>query len=161
MRSGPAETAGPDPAVRRLEAEVAITQHTAVATGAGFIPVPLADFVVIAAAQLSLLYRLCRIYRVPFSPEAARSVVASLVGAAVPSGVAPLLLASSLKAIPGIGTAFGSVATPALAAGVTYAVGRVFVTHLESGGTLLDFSADGMRAHFEKALDERAKGPVR
>ena len=148
-----------DPALRRLQADLAITQHTAVSTGAGFIPLPVIDFAVIGAAQLSLLYRLCRIYHVPFSAEAARSVIASLVAAAVPSGVAPLLLASSLKAVPGIGTALGSFATPVLAAGVTYAVGRVFVMHLESGGTLLDFSANGMKVHFEKALAERTKEP--
>jgi uncharacterized protein (DUF697 family) len=145
-------------ALRRVQAELAITQHTAVSTGAGFIPLPVIDFAAIGAAQLTLLYRLCRIYDVPFSAQAARSVITSLVGAAVPSGFVPLFLASSLKVLPGIGTAFGSFATPVLAAGITYAVGVVFVLHLESGGTLLDFSANGMKARFERALEERTNG---
>lgn len=155
------QTAAPvaDPALRRLHAELAITQHTALSTGAGFIPVPLVDFAAIGATQLSLVYRLCRIYRVPFWSQAVRSVIVSIAGAAVPSSVGPLLIGSSVKAIPGIGTVFGGIATPALAAGVTYAVGHVFVRHFESGGTLLDFSANGMKAQFERALDEREKEP--
>jgi hypothetical protein len=59
-----------------------------------------------------------------------------------------------MKFIPGIGTAAAMFVTPALSAASTYAVGRVFVQHLESGGTLLTFNAKKMREHFEKALGE-------
>ena len=78
----------------------------------------------------------------------------------MPSGVAPLLLASSLKAVPGIGTALGSFATPVLAAGVTYAVGRVFACTSSRAARCSTSAPTGMKVHFEKALDERDKGDI-
>jgi uncharacterized protein (DUF697 family) len=149
------KTAGIDVAaeMRRLKCDMTISKHVAASMGAGFIPVPIIDFAVITGIQVDLLYRLCKIYEVKFSKEAARSILASLVGAAVP-GVQATLFASGMKFIPGIGTAAAMFATPALSAATTYAVGRVFVQHLESGGTLLTFDAKKMREHFEKALGE-------
>ncbi len=59
--------------------------------------------------------------------------------------------------VPVIGTVAGMFATPALAAATTYAVGTVFVQHLESGGTLLTFDAKKMKSHFEQALRKGEK----
>jgi hypothetical protein len=39
--------------------------------------------------------------------------------------------------------------TGGFASASTYAVGRVFIQHFESGGTFLDFDPDKVRAHFE------------
>jgi uncharacterized protein (DUF697 family) len=139
--------------LRTLKCDMTISKHMAASVGAGFIPVPLVDFVAISGVQLDLVYRLCKIYDVKFSTEAARGAITSLAAAAVP--VFPsTLLSSSLKFIPGIGTAAALFTTPALAAATTYAIGRVFVQHLESGGTLLTFDANKMREHFERALNE-------
>lgn len=149
--AGPKDDAG-EIGLRRLRCDMAITKHAAASMGAGFIPLPLVDFAAVAGVQLSLLYRLCRIYEVPFSTEAARSLVASLAAGAVPGGLQPLFLSSAVKVIPGVGTAVGQYATPVISAAATYAIGVVFLRHLESGGTLLDFSAQGMKEHFEKAL---------
>ncbi|HWB85702.1 MAG TPA: DUF697 domain-containing protein [Bryobacteraceae bacterium] len=140
-------------ALRRIKCDMAITKHVALATGAGFLPVPAADFLAVTGVQISLLYRLCKVYRVEFSKEAARSVITSLVGAAVP-GIEARFLASGLKLIPGLGTLAGIFITPSVAGATTYAVGKVFVQHLESGGTLLTFNASKMKDHFEQALNE-------
>jgi uncharacterized protein (DUF697 family) len=149
------ETAGVDVAseMRRLKCDMTISKHVAASIGAGFIPVPIVDFALITGIQVDLLYRLCKIYEIKFSKEVARSVLASLVGAAVP-GFQSTLFASGMKFIPGVGTAAALLATPTLSAATTYAVGRVFVQHLESGGTLLTFDAMKMREHFEMALGE-------
>lgn len=145
----------PSPALltelRRLKCDMTISKHVGAALGFGFIPLPLIDFVGISGVQLDMIYRLCRIYDIDFSTQAARSVIAALIGAGVP--LQPILT-SSLKAIPGIGTAAGLFAAPTLAGATTYALGRVFVQHFETGGTLLTFDAAKMRAHFESALTE-------
>jgi len=145
----------PSPAMlaelRRLKCDMTISKHVGAALGFGFIPLPLIDFVGISGVQLDMIYRLCRIYDIDFSTQAARSVIAALIGAGVP--LQPILT-SSLKAIPGIGTAAGLFAAPTLAGATTYALGRVFVQHFETGGTLLTFDAAKMRAHFESALSE-------
>lgn len=139
--------------MRRLQCDVAISKHVAASLGAGFIPLPVVDFVTITGVQINLLYRLCRIYGVEFSKESARSIVTSLLGASVPS-LQGELIGSGLKMIPIIGTLAGMVAAPVIAGASTYAVGKVFVLHLESGGTLLTFDAKKMKLHFEQALQE-------
>jgi uncharacterized protein (DUF697 family) len=80
----------------------------------------------------------------------------SLIGASVP-GLQARFFSSGLKMIPGVGTIAGMFATPAISAASTFAVGRVFVQHLETGGTLLTFDASKMRMHFERALEQGKK----
>lgn len=147
------ETANPDvlAEMRKLKVDMTISKHVGTALGFGFIPVPLVDFIAITGVQLDMVYRLCRIYEIDFSTQAVRGVLASLIGAGVP--LQPLLT-SSIKMIPGVGAAAGFFAAPALAGATTYAVGRVFVEHFETGGTLLTFDANKMKAHFERALAE-------
>ena len=139
--------------IKRLKSDIIITRHVAVAAGAGLIPIPALDLAAVASVQATMLYYICEVYSVPFSKEAARSVILSLVGASIPAAESrSMLLAGGLKAIPVIGTIAGWLASPALAGASTYAIGKVFVQHLESGGTLLTFNAQRMKRHFEDAL---------
>jgi uncharacterized protein (DUF697 family) len=137
--------------VRKLRCDVTITKHVGVAMGFGFLPLPMIDFVAITSVQMDLVYRLSRIYDVEFSTQAVRALIGSLLGASVP--LQPALI-SGLKLMPGIGTAAAFVAQPALAGASTYAIGKVFVEHFESGGTLLTFDASKMKAHFEHRMNE-------
>jgi uncharacterized protein (DUF697 family) len=59
-----------------------------------------------------------------------------------------------LKAIPGVGGLIGMVASPALAGASTYALGKVFIQHFESGGTLLDFDPAKMKAYYASQYEE-------
>ena len=153
-----AETPDASSEINRLKADVVITRHFAVAVGAGFIPVPVVDFAAITGVQLTMLAQICAIYKQPFSKEAAQSIIASLVGGAVTGGEAnSLAIASKLKFIPVVGTAVSWLVTPALAGATTYAIGKVFVRHLESGGSLLTFDGKKMKDYMEKALEEGKK----
>jgi uncharacterized protein (DUF697 family) len=142
-----------DREVRKVRCDLVISNHVATSLGAGFIPVPFVDFLTVSGVQVDLLYRLCKIYDIKFSKQAARSVITSLVGATIP-GVSATFLSSALKLVPGVGTIAGWCVMPAMAGATTYAVGKVFVEHLESGGTLLTFDSRKMRAHFESAMAE-------
>jgi hypothetical protein len=42
---------------------------------------------------------------------------------------------------------------PGFAAAVTWAMGRVFIQHFETGGTLLDFNAEKMRDYFKSEFE--------
>jgi uncharacterized protein (DUF697 family) len=137
--------------VRKLRCDVTITKHVGAAMGFGFLPLPVIDFVAITSVQMDLVYRLSRIYDVEFSTQAVRALIGSLLGASIP--LQPALI-SGLKLMPGIGTAAAFVAQPALAGASTYAIGKVFVEHFESGGTLLTFDAGKMKAHFEQRMNE-------
>ena len=62
--------------------------------------------------------------------------------------------ASVLKSVPVLGTIAASCVMPALSAGATYAIGKAFIQHFESGGTLLDFNPPDYR-EFIKAQKEK------
>lgn len=106
---------------------------------AGLLPIPVVDLVVVAGLQLQMLRRISQIYEVPFSENRGKALITTLLGAAIPTS-SGLGMADALKAIPVVGTLISACVTPVLAAGATYAIGRVFIQHFASGGNLLDFN---------------------
>jgi uncharacterized protein (DUF697 family) len=120
--------------------------------GAGLIPVPGLDIVSVGGVQLQMLRRLSEIYGVPFSENLGKAVIASLMGALVP-GSAAMGVGSVLKFVPGV-NAVVSLTTSGLSAGATFVIGKVFIQHFASGGTLLDFNPPDYRG-FIKAQRDR------
>ena len=115
---------------------------------AGLIPVPLVDVVAVGGVQLQMLRTLSEIYGVPFTDNRGKSVIASLAGAIIPASTATttaMTFGSLIKGIPGIGSAIGALTMPVYSAGVTYVIGKVFMKHFASGGTLLDFNPPDYR----------------
>jgi len=126
--------------------------------GAGLIPLPMIDVAAIGAVQLHMLRQLTGIYNVRFSENLGKSVLATLIGSVIPvtSGMG---LASAMKSLPIVGTAVAMVSMPALSAGATYVIGRVFMQHFSSGGTLLDFNPPDYR-EFIKEQADRLKSKI-
>lgn len=106
---------------------------------AGLIPLPVVDVVAVGGLQVQMLRRLSQIYDVPFSENRGKALIAGLAGAMIPatSGIGA---ASALKAVPVFGTIVAGFVMPVLSAGASYAIGKAFIQHFESGGTLLDFN---------------------
>lgn len=124
---------------------------------AGLIPIPLVDVATVAGVQLMMLRRLSEIYDVPFSENRGKSVIASLAGSVLPASTATtgaMTVGSLVKGVPAIGWAVGAVTMPALSAGATYVIGKVFIQHFASGGTLLDFDLPDYR-EFIKVQKEK------
>ncbi|MEI6557692.1 MAG: hypothetical protein WCO00_04735 [Rhodospirillaceae bacterium] len=144
---------------RSEKAASIVNNHSYLAGGLGFIPVPGLDVAGVGGAQVSMLYKLCKLYDVPFAKESVRTAIGSLIGGSLPLVVSSSAVGSALKAIPFLGTALGIVTVPALSFAVTVALGRVFINHFETGGTLLDFDVEKMRTHFVAEF-EKAKGKV-
>jgi uncharacterized protein (DUF697 family) len=129
-----------------------VDRFSVLSGAAGLIPVPLVDIAVVGGVQLQMLRRLSEIYGVPFSDNRGKAVVASLAGSMIPTS-SGMGIASSLKMLPGLGTALSSMVVPLASAGATWVVGKVFIQHFASGGTLLDFNAPDYR-EFIKAQKE-------
>jgi uncharacterized protein (DUF697 family) len=119
---------------------------------AGLIPVPLVDVFAVSGVQLQLLRRLSQMYGVPFSENMGKSVLASLMGSMIPA-TSGMGVTSALKGVPIIG-ALSTLVMPTLSAGATYAIGKVFIEHFDSGGTLLDFNPPDYR-EFIKVQKEK------
>ncbi|HEY2534277.1 MAG TPA: DUF697 domain-containing protein [Xanthobacteraceae bacterium] len=142
----PAET--PDAERRALAAK--LVNRFAVWSGvAGLIPLPVVDVVAVGGLQIQMLRRLSHVYGVAFSENRGKALIAGLGGALIPAS-SGMGAASALKAVPVIGTVASGVVMPVLSAGATYAIGKAFIEHFASGGTLLDFNPPDYR-EFVKA----------
>ena len=143
--SEPAET--PDEMASKLVNRFAIWSGVA-----GLIPVPVVDAFAVGGLQVQMVRRISQIFDVPFSENRGKALVASLMGAMIPT-TSSLGAVSMLKTVPLIGTLTAGLVMPVLSAGATYAIGKAFIQHFASGGTLLDFNPPDYR-EFVKAQKE-------
>jgi uncharacterized protein (DUF697 family) len=148
--AGDAATLPLAPAGRLHRAETITKDHVLMATAVGFVPGPGLDLAGGFAVQLALLARLSKLYEVPYSENAGKGVIYSLVGSVGGIGVGSALALSAIKVIPLLGTAVGVLSMPVMMGAFTYAVGKVFTQHFESGGTFLDFDPASYRQYFRE-----------
>ncbi len=127
-----------------------IKEHVLWSAGAGLIPVPLVDMVAVTAIQLRMLKKLCDHYETRFSEHRGKALIASLIGG-FHTG---LLAASFLRVVPVLGLVGAIVPTAIIAAALTYAVGKVFAHHFETGGTLFDFEPSKAKRFFAEKYRE-------
>ena len=135
---------------KAVEAHEIILKYVAWASGGALIPLPLFDVVAITAFEVTMLKRLCQLHGLEFRQQWGKSLIGALIGT-LQTG---LLAGSVLKLIPGIGLAGGVISTAAIAGAMTYAIGKVFVMHFETGGTLFDFNPAKMQAYFADQYQE-------
>lgn len=138
---------------KQAEALNLVNKHVVVSAGVGLIPLPLVDMVALTGVQVNMLRTVAGVYGVPFSANLVKSLVSSLIGGVLP-GKAAIGAGSLVKSIPVIGTYLGWVAMPALASALTFAIGRVFVQHFDSGGTFLTIDPQAAQAKVQQAMDE-------
>jgi uncharacterized protein (DUF697 family) len=152
------EPAGPaDRVARYRRAETLVKDHMLMSLATGLVPLPALDLAAGLGIQLALVKRLCDLYGVRFSESAARGIVMSLLSGMGAGALGVGVFLSGVKLLPGAGTLLGIVSLPSAIAAFTYAVGKVFVAHLELGGDLLSFNASAHREYF-RGLFHRGRG---
>jgi len=137
-----------------------VNRHALYSAAAGLVPVPLVDLAATTGIQIKMLKELADNYGVPFQADRGKSIIGALIGGVVPTRLAYGLGGSLIKAVPIIGGLLGMVTAPAFASASTYAIGKVFTSHFESGGTLLDFDPEKMRQHFVTEYEAASKAGV-
>jgi uncharacterized protein (DUF697 family) len=138
---------------QRDQAASKLVDRFAVWSGvAGLVPLPVVDVLAVGGLQVQLLRRLSQIYGVEFSENRGKALIAALAGCMIPA-TSGMGAASALKAIPVVNILAAGFVMPVLSAGATYAIGKAFIQHFESGGTLLDFNPPDYR-EFVKAQKE-------
>ncbi|NRB16804.1 MAG: DUF697 domain-containing protein [Rhodobacteraceae bacterium] len=130
-----------------IEIENLIKTYVVAAMGVALVPVPMFDAAAIIAVQLKMVHGFAKLYDVPFNEKLARRIIISLIGGAAPVAIA-LGAASLAKSVPLAGTLAGTAGMVVLAGAITYAIGKVFARHFDSGGDLMGFSVAEMRAFF-------------
>lgn len=156
-----APTGAPKLAVlsRAEHAQALVNSYVPWSAAAGLIPLPLFDMAALLSIQLRMLNRLSALYGVPFVESGVKTTVSSLIGTVLTANLGAAL-GSVVKTVPFIGSIAGVAMAPAAYSAVTYAIGRVFVAHFETGGTFLNVDAEKMRAYFV-AEYEKAKSSAK
>jgi len=131
------------------EANSIIKNHMIWSMGAGFIPVPIADFFAVSAIQLDMIRQMCKLYEIDFKQTEGKAIITALTG----SGLARLG-ARAVKFIPGVGSILGGVTLAVLSGGSTYALGEVFKKHFETGGTFLDFDPSRLKKFYDEKFEK-------
>ncbi|HPG08057.1 MAG TPA: DUF697 domain-containing protein [Saprospiraceae bacterium] len=134
---------------REDHAQSIIRNHMIWSMGAGFIPVPIADFFAVSAIQLDMIRQLCKLYEVDFKERQGKALVTSLTG----SGLARLG-ARAVKFIPGVGSVLGGITMAVLSGASSFALGQVFIKHFETGGTILDFDVDRLKKYYNEMFEK-------
>ncbi len=94
---------------KRLQDESAsliIKNHMLWSMGAGFIPIPIADFFAVGYLQLDMIRQLSKIYDIDFQETEGKAIIASITTA----GLAKVGAARAIKFIPVVGTFLGGIA---------------------------------------------------
>jgi uncharacterized protein (DUF697 family) len=160
MSSDPEAMASTEAPEQRDQVASKLVDRFAIWSGvAGLVPLPVVDVLAVGGLQLQMLRRLSQIYGVEFSENRGKALIAALAGCMIPA-TSGMGAASALKAVPVLNLLAAGFVMPVLSAGATYAIGKAFVQHFESGGTLLDFNPPDYR-DFVKAQKEMWESRVR
>lgn len=141
------------PGIHKEKARTIVRHNLYWAIGGGLLPIPILDFVALTAVQVKMLKELSALYEVNFLEQKAQKIVGSLITGMGSLALTEALAGSLFKLVPVAGQIVGAVGVPLLGGALTLAMGNLFIMHFESGGTLLTFDADKMRAHFRKEVE--------
>jgi len=149
----PAETKEQD-ASRRLAAQRVINSHANWASAGGIVPLPFVDIFAISGLQVRMVMRLADLYGVPFSQEAAKTIVAAVIGGVTPHVVTAGTVGLLFKSVPGFGALVGVFGIASLANASTRVLGRVFVAHFEAGRSLEVVDVDALSDAYSEGITE-------
>lgn len=141
------------PRSRADRAEAIIERNVVLATAAGLVPVPIIDLVAMEVIQVKMLDDLGKLYDLDFTDELGKKIAGSLLSTAWSVIAGAALGYSLIRVIPFMGPTVSAMAMAVLMGASTRALGRTFVMHFESGGSLLDFDPQKTRSYFRTELD--------
>ena len=134
-------------------AEDIVRNYALGALSALLVPPLLAEWVLLPALQLALIHKLCAIYGQKFVVNAAKAKIAIFLSWL-------LILATAgpfsgvLQYVPLVGTSWRRLSTALIGSASTYAIGKVFIRHFESGGTLLSLDPEKTRQYFSEQFSK-------
>ncbi|MBF0352103.1 MAG: DUF697 domain-containing protein [SAR324 cluster bacterium] len=138
---------------KEMKADLIIHRNVLWSMGGGAIPLPLVDIVAVSAVQIKMLSEISALYEVSFNKNTGKNLTAALIGGIGTDALGKISF-SMLKVFPVWGTAVGIVSFPMFAGASTYAVGRVFVRHFESGGDFLNFDPEKYKGYYKDMLEK-------
>ncbi|EDN66162.1 conserved hypothetical protein, membrane [Beggiatoa sp. PS] len=134
------------------EANHIVKKYMAGSMVVGLVPIPCVDLVALIGIQLKMLHRLANLYKIEFSKQKGKSLIASLLGGGIPVSLSGSVF-SLVKGIPFYGQITGMISMSVFSGASTYAIGKVFTQHFESGGTFLSFEPKKVTEYYEQQFE--------
>ncbi|KPA10012.1 GTPase [Candidatus Magnetomorum sp. HK-1] len=145
-----------------------IRRHVWASMSVSLIPIPLVDFTALTAIQFNMIRKISKLYGIPLIKSPQKTMKSwILMFASFADDIAlaffrktilptvTLSLASSFsKAVPVAGQTIGVVSAPIINGAFTYALGKVFIMHFETGGTFMTFDPEKAKEVYEKMFKE-------
>lgn len=130
--------------------------------GAGLIPIPFLDSMVVITLQTKMLSELSDCYDMPYRENSAKAAVSALLCGLGGETMGRALLGTGVfttltRSIPVLGYTLSILTMPTLHGALTYALGKVFQQHFALGGTLLSFRPQEAEAYFRAKFEEGMK----
>jgi uncharacterized protein (DUF697 family) len=129
-------------AQRRKLARKIVDRHKNYAAMGGLVPLPVVNIAGIAAINLRMVKQLSELYQVPFERDRTRSLIVSLIGGAVPTGVGTATSTTLMWIVPG-GLVVGLGAAALTAGALTRGIGLVFIESFETAASAASPKASG------------------
>lgn len=126
-------------AAKREEALRIVHRWVAISAGAGMLSTPVLDVTLLAGVHVTLIKEISEHYGVPFSDHAARNILIAIGASIVPGSIGSVFGRRLLAALPFFSPPVSLLAMSVSSAAVSYGLGRLFIHHFESGGTLDTF----------------------
>ena len=142
---------------RATQAHSTVKKYALGSMAVAIVPLPLVDLAAVSGVQAKMVHTIAKQYEVPFSRDLVKPLIASLLGDIITVTMAKYVATNLIKLVPVAGQVSSFASSAALFGAATYAVGKIFVEHFESGGTFLNFEADKMKDHLHQLFEEGQK----
>ncbi len=142
---------------RVTQAHSTVNKYALGSMAVAIVPLPLVDLAALSGVQLKMAHSIAKQYEVPFSRNLVKPLIASLLGDIITVSMTKYVATNIIKLVPVAGQVSSFASSAALFGAATYAVGKIFVEHFESGGTFLNFEADKMKDHLHQLFEEGRK----
>lgn len=128
-----------------------VNQTIAMSFGAGFVPVPVADIVMLIPIETRMMAKITNIYGLEFTRKKLQRILAIMFASMGAASAGVFLAKGLLKLIPGFGQTVGGSVNGAAAAAMTLVFGKVYIVIMEKIYTG-EVSVDSLNTDFVKDI---------
>ncbi|HHJ14005.1 MAG TPA: DUF697 domain-containing protein [Gammaproteobacteria bacterium] len=155
VAEGALDHAGPED--RIVQANQAVRNHSILSGALGFIPVPPLGVALIIANGLKMVHKLSIIYDIEFNKDWGKAAIGSFLSACGTYSISSRLIWALSTVVPPAAPVVSVVTRPVFGGALMYLMGKIFIQHFESGGTLLTFDPEKVREHYAALLEKEGK----
>lgn len=113
--------------IKNRQAIEIVNQTVAMAFGASFIPVPVADIAMLIPTEISMMTRIANIYGLKMTRDKIKRIFFIMFSALGAASAGAFFAKGLLKIVPGVGTLAGGAISGAAAGAMTQAFGRTYI----------------------------------